>query len=372
MTNNRPLQTPLHALHCELGAKMVPFAGFEMPLQYSSGIITEHRHTRAAAGLFDVSHMGQIRLTGTDAAAALETLLPADVIGLAPSRQRYSVFTNERGGIADDLMITNAGDHLLLVVNAATKFDDLALLEANIGHRCGIELLDDHALIALQGPLAAQVLELSVTDIAQLPFMHAAAVAIGDTTCWISRSGYTGEDGYEISLAATDAAAVAQQLLQNDAVAPVGLGARDSLRLEAGLCLYGHDIDTDTTPREAGIEFAISKMRRRGGVREGGFPGADVILNQDTVPSRRRVGIKPLGRAPVREGADLVDAEYRPVGNVTSGSYGPTVEHPIAMGYVYGASALQGTTLNAIVRDKYRAVAVSPLPFVPHRYYRGR
>ncbi|MDH3378325.1 MAG: glycine cleavage system aminomethyltransferase GcvT [Gammaproteobacteria bacterium] len=372
MAKNRLMQTPLYALHCEFSAKMVPFAGFEMPLQYSSGIITEHRHTRAAAGLFDVSHMGQIRLTGTNAAAALETLLPADVMGLAPGRQRYSVFTNEQGGIVDDLMITNAGDHLLLVVNAATKFDDLALLEANIGHRCGIELLDTHALIALQGPLAAQVLELSVADIAQLPFMHAAAVTIGDTACWVSRSGYTGEDGFEISLPAADAADVARRLLQNDAVAPVGLGARDSLRLEAGLCLYGHDIDNNTTPREAGIEFAISKMRRRGGVREGGFPGDNVILDNSAAPVRRRIGIKPLGRAPVREGADLVDAEYRPVGKVTSGSYGPTVEHPVAMGYVNGASALHGTTLNAIVRDKYLAVEVSPLPFVPHRYYRGR
>nr|MDQ2697010.1 glycine cleavage system aminomethyltransferase GcvT [Pseudomonadota bacterium] len=329
-------------------------------------------HTRMAAGLFDVSHMGQVRLSGEGAAAALESLTPADVVGLATGRQRYALLTNESGGILDDLMITNAGDHLLLVVNAACKAQDVDHLRANLGDRCRVELLEDRALLALQGPLAGQVMARLAPDAAGLVFMTGAAVEPGGVRCYITRSGYTGEDGFEISAPAAQAEALARRLLADPAVAPAGLGARDTLRLEAGLCLYGHDIDAATTPVEAGLGWSIPKVRRRGGERQGGFPGADVILRQlQDGAARQRVGIRPQGRAPVREGAQLQDPAGRAVGRVTSGGFGPSVGAPVAMGYVETAYAGPDTALHALVRGKPLPVQVAKLPFVQQRYYRG-
>ncbi len=364
-------RTPLYDLHREAGARLVPFAGYEMPVQFA-GIIAEHRHTRAHAGLFDVSHMGQVRLTGAGAADALESLVPADIVELAPGRQRYALFTNDSGGILDDLMVTNAGDHLLLVVNAACKHEDLAHLRRHLGTRCEIDELGEHALLALQGPQAVEALARLAPAVRELSFMQSSAVEVSGAACYVSRSGYTGEDGFELSVPAEHAERLARELLAQPEVAPVGLGARDSLRLEAGLCLYGHDIDTTTTPVEAGLHWAISKTRRRDGARAGGFPGAERILAQtrDNV-SRRRVGIRPTGRAPVREGAELIDAEGRRVGIVTSGTFGATVGGPIAMGYVHSTHAHDGTALEAIVRGKPLPVTIAPLPFVQHRYHRG-
>ncbi|MBI2751975.1 MAG: glycine cleavage system aminomethyltransferase GcvT [Betaproteobacteria bacterium] len=368
LTETALLQTPLHALHLELGARMVPFAGYEMPVQFPAGILAEHRHTRAHASLFDVSHMGQARLHGPDAAAALESLVPADIIGLARGRQRYVFFTNEAGGILDDLMVANAGDHLFLVVNAARKEHDFALLRS----RCTVEVPADRALLALQGPDAAGVMEKLAPDAAALAFMSITQVIIEGIECLLARSGYTGEDGFEISVPASSAEKLARLLLRQDAVKPAGLGARDSLRLEAGLCLYGHDIDESTTPVEAGLGWAIQKSRRRGGAREGGFPGAGVILDQlERGTARKRVGILPEGRAPIREGAALEDCEGRRVGRLTSGGFGATLDAPIAMGYVQAEFAAPGTILRAAVRGKPRTCRVSMLPFIPHRYYRG-
>ncbi len=369
--HNALARTPLYDLHREAGARLVPFAGYEMPVQFS-GIIAEHLHTRAHAGLFDVSHMGQVRLSGAGAAAALESLVPADIVELAPGRQRYALFTNDSGGILDDLMVTNAGDHLFLVVNAACKHQDLAHLRRHLGRRCEIDELGERALLALQGPQAVEALARLAPAVRELSFMHSAAVEVSGAACYVSRSGYTGEDGFELSVPAEHAERLARELLTQPEVAPVGLGARDSLRLEAGLCLYGHDIDTTTTPVEAGLHWAISKARRRGGARAGGFPGAERILGQTLEGGdRRRVGIRPAGRAPVREGAELIDAEGSRVGIVTSGTFGATVGGPIAMGYVRSAHAHDGTTLEAIVRGKPLPVTIVPLPFVQHRYHRG-
>jgi len=359
--------TPLHALHLALGAKMVPFAGYDMPVQYPTGILTEHLHCRAAAGLFDVSHMGQLRLVGNDAARALERLVPADIAALEPLRQRYTQFTDESGGILDDLMVTNAGDHLFVVVNAACKDADLAHLETKLPSLIAIKPLPDRALLALQGPKAAAVLSRMVPEVARMKFMSAANVTLEGVACFVTRSGYTGEDGYEISIPAQKAEAFAKRLLVQPEVKPIGLGARDSLRLEAGLCLYGHDIDTTTSPVEADLVWSIGKRRRL----EGGFPGAARIqreLKEGT--ARKRVGLLPEGRAPVRDGTELV-VNGSPVGKVTSGGFGPSLGGPLAMGYVETGSAKPGTRLEAIVRGKPLPVRVAPLPFVKTNYYRG-
>jgi glycine cleavage system T protein (aminomethyltransferase) len=365
-------RTPLYALHTELGGKMVPFAGYAMPVQYPKGILKEHEHTRRQAGLFDVSHMGQVRLTGEGAAAALERLVPVDILGLASGRQRYALFTNEAGGILDDLMVTNAGDHLFLVVNAACKEQDIAHLQRHLAGDCTVTPLEDRALLALQGPQAAAVMGRIAPAVTDLVFMSFAAVEIDGADCFVTRSGYTGEDGFEISIPADKAEAVARRLLAEPEVAPIGLGARDSLRLEAGLCLYGHDMDETTTPVEASLAWALSKARRQDGPRPGGYPGAAIILRQlSEGVSRRRVGIRPEGRAPVREGAELTDTQGRAVGQVTSGGYGPTVGGPVAMGYVERAFAKPETALHALVRGKAHPVTVAKLPFVTQNYYRG-
>ncbi|MGE0724718.1 MAG: glycine cleavage system aminomethyltransferase GcvT [Alphaproteobacteria bacterium] len=360
-------ETPLHALHVALGARMVEFAGYAMPVQYPTGILAEHQHTRAAAGLFDVSHMGQVRLTGPNAAAALETLVPGDIQALAPGRQRYTLFTNDQAGILDDLMVTNAGDHLFVVVNAGCKDADLAHLQRHLAGKCAIEAQFERALVALQGPEAASVLLRLAPGIAGMGFMSGRQVAVDGVPCFVTRSGYTGEDGFEISIPPENASRVVQRLLAEPEVKPIGLGARDSLRLEAGLCLYGHDIDTTTTPIEAGLAWVVNKRRRA----EGGYPGAAIVADQlANGTKRKRVGIKPAGRQPAREGTPIEDAHGNPVGTITSGGFGPTVGGPVAMGYVAASSAADGTPLQAVVRGQKLAAAVAPMPFVPHRYHR--
>ncbi|KUY92379.1 glycine cleavage system protein T [Burkholderia territorii] len=370
---SRLSRTPLHGLHVELGAKMVPFAGYEMPVQYPLGILKEHLHTRSRAGLFDVSHMGQVLLSGPDAAAALETLVPVDVIDLPHGMQRYALFTNAQGGILDDLMITRfADDELVLVVNAACKDRDIQHLKERIGQRCDVVELANRALLALQGPAAASVLARLAPRLAELLFMQSMRVELAGAVCMVSRSGYTGEDGYEISVPADRAEALARLLLADPAVEPIGLGARDSLRLEAGLCLYGHDIDGGTTPIEGGLLWALSKVRRPTGARAGGYPGADVIARQLAEGvSRKRVGLVVKDRVPVREGADIVDADGRSIGTVTSGGFGPTYDGPVAIGYVSTEYAAPGTELHAIVRGKPVAMEITKMPFVAQRYYRG-
>jgi aminomethyltransferase len=371
-------RTPLHGLHLRLGARMVPFAGYEMPVQYPTGIIKEHLHTRAAAGLFDVSHMGQIALRPRsgrveDAARALEMLVPGDMLGIAAGRQRYTVFTNTAGGVLDDLMVANRGDRLALVVNAARKEFDLAHLRTHLTDSCHVEPSFDRALIALQGPKAEDALAALAPEVRAMAFMDARGVSLMGEPCTISRSGYAGEDGFEISVPAHAAEALCQALLRGPAVAPAGLGARDSLRLEAGLCLYGSDLDEGTTPVEASLEWTIPAVRRTGGGRAGGFLGAGVILGQlQNGPPRRRIGLRPEGRAPVRAGAPLFAAESdpAPIGTVTSGGFGVSLHAPIAMGYLPSAIATAGTRLFADVRGKRLAVIVSPLPFVPARYKR--
>lgn len=372
-------QTPLTPLNIRLGGRMVGFAGYEMPVQFPEGVLKEHLHTRAAAGLFDVSHMGQVILrprsgTVADAALALETLVPVDILGLKPGRQRYAVFTNDTGGILDDLMVTNRGDHLFLVVNAACKVADVAHLRARLSEACVIEELTDRALVALQGPAAEAVLSALAPEVAGMVFMDVAEVSLAGADCLVSRSGYTGEDGYEISVPAERAEVLAEALLADPRVHPIGLGARDSLRLESGLCLYGHDIDTATTPVEAGLDWAIQKVRRSAGARAGGFPGADLILAQLAGGApRRRVGLKAEGRAPVREGAPVFLAEEggEPVGLVTSGGFGPSVGGPVAMGYVPAALAASGTRLFAEVRGRRLPLVVSSLPFITQHYKRS-
>jgi len=367
------LKTPLHALHLELGARMVPFAGYDMPVQYPAGVLKEHLHTRQAAGLFDVSHMGQIRLHGEGAAAALETLVPVDIVDLPVGLQRYALFTNDEGGILDDLMVANAGDHLFLVVNAACKDADLAHLRGKIGDKCEIEpLFEQRALLALQGPKAVDVLARLAPQVAAMTFMQFATLELLGVSCHVSRSGYTGEDGYEISVPVEQAEALARRLLADPDVLPIGLGARDSLRLEAGLCLYGHDMDTATTPIEASLAWAISKARRADGMRAGGFPGAArVFAQQRDGVARKRVGLLAQAKAPVREGAELVDADGTVIGSVTSGGFGPTLGAPVAMGYVDAAHAAIGSEVFALVRNNRIPVTVAKTPFVPQRYYRG-
>lgn len=371
-TNESLARTPLYNLHVELGAKIVPFAGYEMPVQYPSGIIKEHNHTRTQAGLFDVSHMGQVRLSGANAAAALETLVPVDIIDLPAGSQRYALFTNEQGGILDDLMVANSGDSLFVVVNAACKQQDIAHMRAHLSSRCQVEELADRALLAIQGPAAAAVMTRLAPETGKMIFMAHGPVTLVGVPCLISRSGYTGEDGYEISVPAAKAEELARLLLAQPEVAPIGLGARDSLRLEAGLCLYGHDIDTTTTPVEGSLLWALSKPRRRDGARPGGYPGAEVIFEQiASGVARKRVGLLPKGKMPVREGAELVDENGRVVGKVTSGGFGPTLGGPVAMGYVETALSKIGTALNALVRGKPVPIEVAKTPFVPQRYYRG-
>jgi len=361
-------RTPLYALHQELGAKMAPFGGYDMPIQYPNGILAEHLHTRSQAGLFDVSHMGQIRLRGPGCVSALEQLVPGDLAALATMRMRYTLLLNAAGGILDDLMATRLPDGLFLVVNAARKEVDLAHLQDRLSTRADIEALTDHALLALQGPAAATVLSRFIDGIEGLRFMSAAHVTIRSEECLVTRSGYTGEDGFEISLPAREAEGFARQLIAEPEVKPVGLGARDSLRLEAGLCLYGHDIDETTTPIEADLAWTIGKRRRA----ERGFPGADLVLRQLTEGARRkRVGIRPDGRAPAREATEIVDDSGSRLGHVTSGGFGPSVGGPVAMGYVDRSHTGEGTAVNLLVRGAPRPARVARLPFIPTRYYRG-
>ncbi|MTJ04875.1 MAG: glycine cleavage system aminomethyltransferase GcvT [Sediminimonas qiaohouensis] len=370
------MRLPLHDLHVELGARMVPFAGYDMPVQYSAGVMKEHQHTRTHAGLFDVSHMGQVVLRGGDyaqVARAMEALVPVNIAGLGENRQRYGFFTNEGGGIEDDLMMANRGDHLFVVVNAACKDADIALMRAGLGADVRVEVIEDRALLALQGPEAEAVLGGLNPAAAEMRFMDVATFELAGAECWVSRSGYTGEDGFEISVPADAAETLARRLLEHEAVAPIGLGARDSLRLEAGLCLYGHDIDSETSPIEAGLSWAIQKVRRNGGARAGGFPGAERILQEieDGAP-RKRVGLRPQGRAPMREGVELFaeEAGGAPVGVITSGGFGPTVGGPVAMGYLPAERAAPGTTVFGELRGKHHPVKVAELPFVPANFKR--
>ncbi len=369
-------QTPLYDLHVSLGAKMVPFAGYSMPVQYGLGVMKEHLHTRQKAGLFDVSHMGQVIVRGADfaqAAAGLERLIPVDILGLGENRQRYGFFTNDTGGIEDDLMLANRGDHVFLVVNAACKAADIAHLKAALEPALSVDEITDRALLALQGPAAEAVLAALDPCAADLSFMDVATLDLDGAEAWVSRSGYTGEDGFEISVPAEAAAPLAERLLAHPDVEPIGLGARDSLRMEAGLCLYGHDIDAATTPAEAALTWAIQKVRRAGGDRAMGFPGAERILAQiaEGAP-RKRVGLLPEGRAPMREGVPLFaspDAE-EPIGTITSGGFGPTIGGPVAMGYVNAAHAAPGTAIWGELRGKRQPVTVASLPLTPANFKR--
>lgn len=372
-----PLRTPLHALHAELGARMTVFAGYDMPLQYPRGILQEHLQTRSNCSLFDISHMGQIAVRptggGSDAARALERLVPADIVGLAHGRQRYALFTDEAGGILDDLMVANCGSRLFLVVNASRKEADEAHLRARLSGDCTIERLADRALLALQGPQAENVLASVAPGVRAMRFMDVIACDWNGAALVVSRSGYTGEDGFELSVPAGHAEPLARALLSDTRVAPAGLGARDSLRLEAGLCLYGADIDETTSPVEAALAWSIPKSRRRGGAREAGFPGADVILEQlERGVARKRVGLRAEGRMPVRGGALLfADAETsNGAGRVTSGGFGPSIDAPVAMGFVATEFARTGQRLFADVRGRRVAVQVCDLPFVAANYRR--
>ncbi len=381
-THNDLLHTPLHDLHVSLGARMVLFAGYAMPVQYPAGLMAEHHHTRTAASLFDVSHMGQLRLVGPDAAAALESLMPMDVLGLAVGRQRYGLLLNDAGGIIDDLMLVNRGTDIFIVVNGACKAGDMAHLQARIGSRCEVIPLPEQALLALQGPLAVQALQRLCPGVEKLVFMSGDSFSIAVESSgsqptidgFITRSGYTGEDGFEISVHQTQAETLARALLAQPEVKPAGLGARNALRLEAGLCLYGNDMDASSTPVEAVLSWAIPKVRRTGGARVGGFPGAAHVLAQlDAAPgtvTRQRVGLLALERIPVREPSELHSLQGQRIGSVTSGLLSPTLNQAIAMGYVEAEFALVGTRVNAIVRGKPVAMVVSPLPFVPTRYHR--
>ena len=367
------LVTPLHALHTAMAAKMVPFAGYDMPVQYKLGVKKEHLHCRAAAGLFDVSHMGQLRLVGDNAAVFLESLVPVDIIDLPVGKQRYAFFTNEHGGISDDLMVTNFGDHLFVVVNAACKDQDIKHLQDNLPADVELQLIKDRALLALQGPKAASVLATLNSAVSDMVFMDATKLVLAGVECYVSRSGYTGEDGYEISVPADAATAIAGALLAEEDVEWIGLGARDSLRLECGLCLYGHDLDLSTTPVEASLLWGISPARRENGIRAGGFPGSNIILKQIKTKqlTRKRIGLIGQSKAPVREGTLLFDAQDNEIGIVTSGSYGPSIEKPVAMAYVNIDFIALGTEIFADVRGKKLAMTVSKMPFVAQSYYRG-
>jgi aminomethyltransferase len=374
------LKTPLHALHSELGARMVPFAGYSMPVQYPAGLMAEHQHTRNAAGLFDVSHMGQLRLLGADAAAALESLIPVDVIDLAVGKQRYGLLLNDDGGIIDDLMFFNRGKHeIFVIVNGACKVGDIAHMQDKIGKRCQVLPMPEMALLALQGPQAVAALSRLAPGVEKLVFMTGGNFTVNTGTqkidVFLTRSGYTGEDGFEISVHGDQAEALARALLAQPEVKPVGLGARNSLRLEAGLCLYGNDIDNSTTPVEAALNWAIQKVRRTAGARAGGFPGAVKILAQLADPAstihKKRVGLVALERIPVREHTALHSTDGVLIGEVSSGLIGPTINQPVAMGYVKAEFAVIGTRINAIVRGKAVPMEVSAMPFVPTRYHRA-
>lgn len=373
------LKTPLNDLHVSLGARMVPFAGYSMPVQYLAGLMAEHHHTRSAAGLFDVSHMGQLRLVGADAAAAFESLMPVDVIDLPVGKQRYGLLLNEDGGIIDDLMFFRREQDIFVIVNGACKVGDIAHIQARIGDRCEVIPMPEMALLALQGPQAVTALQRLCPGVEKLVFMTGGHFTLNTGTqaidVFLTRSGYTGEDGFEISVHEAQAEALARALLAQPEVKPIGLGARNSLRLEAGLCLYGNDIDTSTTPVEAGLNWAMQKVRRAGGARAGGFPGADKILAQlaggATAPARKRVGLIALERIPVREHTELQSLDGQPIGEVCSGLLGPTIDKAVAMAYVASDFAALGTKLNAIVRGKPVTMEVSAMPFVPTRYYRG-
>ncbi len=363
--------TPLYTLHRELDAKIVEFANYQMPLNYPSGIITEHRQVRESAGLFDVSHMGQIKITGDNAAQPLESLLPTDLSKLDVGRQRYSFLTLETGGILDDLMISRFEDHYLLVVNASNKHQDFRHISASLPADCTAELLDDRSLLALQGPLAREVISRFNPDLSAMQFMDTMAVELEGIYCQVFCSGYTGEDGFELATSSDDALSLAQLLLGHAEVQPAGLGARDSLRLEAGLCLHGNDIHPNITPIAAGLSWAIPASRRKGGSKAGGFPGSEpILLELENGPTLNRVGIQPEGRAPVRAHSKIVIATGESIGEVSSGSYGPTVGRPIAMGYVKSTYSRLGTELQAIVRGKPHGVKVCHLPFVQHNYKR--
>jgi len=373
------LQVPLNDLHLALGARMVPFAGYSMPVQYPAGLMAEHKHTRTAAGLFDVSHMGQLRLAGPAAAAAFETLLPVDVIDLPVGKQRYGLLLGDDGGILDDLMFVNRGIDIFVVVNGACKVADIAHIQARIGTRCDVIAMPEQALLALQGPQAVTALSRLAPGVEKLVFMTGGTFAVqaGDQRIevFLTRSGYTGEDGFEISVHQSQALALAQALLAQPEVKPIGLGARNSLRLEAGLPLYGNDMDANTTPVEAGLGWAMQKVRRAGGARPGGFPGATKIMAQlaggTGAVARKRVGLLALERVPVREHTELQDGQGKRLGEVTSGLLGPSIDRPIAMGYVPPEFATAGTPINALVRGKPVPMVVTPLPFVPTRYFRG-
>ncbi|MEP6149957.1 MAG: glycine cleavage system aminomethyltransferase GcvT [Nisaea sp.] len=365
MTQQTLLKTPLHGLHVELGAKMVPFAGYDMPVQYPAGVKAEHLHTRAKAGLFDVSHMGQVKLSGAVAARDLERLVPGDLDGLSVGQMRYSMFTNDAGGILDDLMVCRIEDGLMVVVNAACKDADIAHMRAHLSSE--ITVLEDRALIALQGPGAEMALSALAPAAATLSFMTGAEMDVDGAACFVTRSGYTGEDGYEISVPGDQADALARKLLAQNDVEAIGLGARDSLRLEAGLCLYGHDIDETTTPVEAALTWSIGKRRRE----EGSFPGADIILDQTKNGApRKRVGILPDGRAPAREGTEIQAPDGTSIGTITSGGFGPSLEAPLAMGYVTTGHAAAGSAVNVVVRGKALPAATAKMPFVPNGYKR--
>ena len=368
------LNTPLNALHIELGARMVPFAGYSMPVQYPMGLMAEHHHTRAEAGLFDVSHMGQLRLVGADAAAAFESLMPVDVIDLPVGKQRYGLLLTEEGTIIDDLMFVNRGTDIFVIVNGACKVNDIAHIQMRIGSRCQVIPMPERALLALQGPKAVTALSRLVPGVEKLVFMTGASFDWQGADLFITRSGYTGEDGFEISVSNDQVDSFARALLAQAEVKPIGLGARNSLRLEAGLCLYGNDIDTTTTPVEAGLNWAIQKVRRTGGARAGGFPGAHIVLGQldgTQALQRKRVGLIAQERVPVREHVEIQNTQGHKIGEVSSGLLGPTANVPVAMGYVDAANAALGTVVNAMVRGKAVPMTVSAMPFVPNRYYRG-
>ena len=364
MTVNNSRQTVLYQLHLDYGAKMVAFAGYQMPLQYKKGIIHEHQHTRSSAGFFDISHMGQIIISGTNVAGELEKLCPGNITGLQTGQQRYTVFTNEQGGVIDDLIITCLGDKYMIIVNAACKEKDLAHLQAHLSTDCNLQELSSHSLFALQGPEAAAIMQTFSANAAELSFMTACSTEIRGIPCHISRSGYTGEDGFEISVADEDAVRLAELLLAQDSIEPVGLGARDSLRLEAGLCLFGHELAESITPVEAGLQWIIKGQRSN-------YPGASIIQTQlQQGPKRKRVGVLPEGKAPVRAGSKIINAEGGVVGQITSGGYGPSVGHPIAMASIQSDEAYSGNKLFTNLRNRQVPLSISSLPFTPHRYYR--